>query len=157
MKEFSLLFKSFLSQVPDEERLYLWLFVTGIIIILLAMFSAAFLAGIMIEKVKNRALLSEKLKTTRSDAIKRSRAVIGGQVTEQIAPFLPDFPCTPGDVRFVGKPIDFVAFPGTAEGHEIKEVLFIEVKTGESKLSQREKEIRTAVEKGRVRYVVYNR
>ncbi len=157
MKKFSLLFKSFLSQVPDEERLYLWLFVAGIIIILLAMFSAAFLAGIMIEKVKNRALLSEKLKTTRSDAIKRSRAVIGGQVTEQIAPFLPDFPCNPGDVRFVGKPIDFVAFPGAAEGHEIKEVLFIEVKTGDSKLSQREKEIRTAVEKGRVRYVVYNR
>ncbi|MCR5126171.1 MAG: hypothetical protein K6B43_13425 [Treponema sp.] len=91
----------------------------------------------------------------RADAVKKSRAVIGGQVSEQLAPFLPNFPCNPGDVRFVGKPVDFVGFPGAAEGEPIKEILIIEVKSGKAQLSKREREIKDAVESGRVRYVVY--
>lgn len=94
-------------------------------------------------------------KSLRSDAIKRSRAVIGGQVVEQVAPFLPNFPCNPADARFVGKPVDFVAFSGLAENDCVKEILLIEVKTGQSALSGREKEIKKAVEEGRVRYIEY--
>ena len=74
---------------------------------------------------------------------------------EQIAPFLPDFPCNPADARFIGKPVDFIAFPGLMENNKVSEVLLIEVKSGESKLNEREKEIRHAVEQGRVRYVEY--
>ena len=91
----------------------------------------------------------------RSDAINRSRAVIGGQVVEQVAPFLPGFPCKPADARFIGKPVDFVAFPGLSESDSVDEVLLIEVKTGNSALNAREKEIRRAVKEGRVRYVEY--
>lgn len=91
----------------------------------------------------------------RRDAIKRSRSVIGGQLAEQVAPFLPGFPCNPGDARFIGKPVDFIAFPGMAEDNEVHEVLLIEVKTGKSNLSGREKEVRRAVAEGRVRYVEY--
>ena len=91
----------------------------------------------------------------RSDAIKRSRSVLGGQLAEQIAPFLPGFPCHPGDARFIGKPVDFIAFPGMTEDNTVHEILLIEVKTGKSTLSSREKEIRRAVSEGRVRYVEY--
>ena len=91
----------------------------------------------------------------RSDAVKRSRSVIGGQLAEQVAPFLPGFPCHPGDARFIGKPVDFIAFPGLTEDDTVHEVLLIEVKTGKSSLSSREKEIRRAVAEGRVRYVEY--
>ena len=97
---------------------------------------------------KNRSSL-------RSDAVKRSRAVIGGQVAEQVAPFLPGFPCHPGDARFIGKPVDFVAFPGLCEDDKVKEILLIEVKTGKSALSGREKEVKRAVAEGRVRYIEY--
>lgn len=91
----------------------------------------------------------------RSDAIKRSKAVIGGQVIEQVAPFLPNFPCSPSDARFIGKPVDFVAFPGLSLNNKVDEVLLIEVKTGQSELNSREKEIKKAVKEGRVRYVEY--
>ena len=91
----------------------------------------------------------------RSDAIKRSRSVIGGQVAEQVAPFLPGFPCHPGDARFIGKPVDFIAFPGLTEDNTVHEVLLIEVKTGKSALSGREKEVKRAIAEGRVRYVEY--
>ena len=70
-------------------------------------------------------------------------------------PLLPGFPCHPGDARFIGKPVDFIAFPGMAEDNEVHEVLLIEVKSGKSNLSEREREVKRAVAEGRVRYVEY--
>lgn len=95
------------------------------------------------------------LKKERQDAVKRSRAVLGGQMIEQVAPYLPGFPCNPSDARFIGKPVDFIAFSGLSEKNTVDEVILIEVKTGDSKLSGREKEIKNAVKNGRVRYVEY--
>lgn len=100
-------------------------------------------------------VVKQSAKKERKDAINRSRAVLSGQMLEQVAPFLPDFPCNPADVRFVGKPIDFVAFPGAVDNKPISEVLFIEVKSGTSALSEREKEIKNVIQKGRVKYIEY--
>ncbi|MBR5401055.1 MAG: hypothetical protein IK102_04510 [Treponema sp.] len=99
--------------------------------------------------------MSRKLKKIRQDAVKRSNAVKGGQLAEQLAPYLPNFPCNPADARFIGKPVDFVAFPGLDQKGTADEVLLIEVKTGASQLSQREKAIKEAVKTGKVRYVEY--
>lgn len=73
---------------------------------------------------------------------------------EQVAPYLPDFPCHPQDVRFLGKPVDFVAFSGSNENN-IDEIVFIEVKSGDSALSAAERSIRQAIIDGRVRWVEY--
>lgn len=94
-------------------------------------------------------------KKLRKDAVKRSKAVINGQVAEQIAPFLPDFPANPSDARFIGKPVDFIVFSGLSENEKIDEILFVEVKTGKSLLSEREKEVKKAIEQRKVRYVEY--
>lgn len=91
----------------------------------------------------------------RKDAVEKSRAVLNGQFYEQIAPYLPGFPCDPSDAKFLGKPVDFVAFEGSGEGSEISEILFIEVKTGSSQLSSRERQIKKCIENGRVKYVEY--
>lgn len=94
-------------------------------------------------------------KKLRKDAVKRSKAVINGQVAEQMAPFLPDFPANPSDARFIGKPVDFIVFSGLSENEKIDEILFVEVKTGKSLLSEREKEVKKAIEQRKVRYVEY--
>lgn len=94
------------------------------------------------------------LEAERGDAVKRSRAVLGGQLAEQVAPWLPGFPCDPQDARFVGKPVDFVAFSGASRG-EVDEILFIEVKSGRAALSGVERALRDAVKEGRVRWVEY--
>ncbi len=111
--------------------------------------------GIIIGRIIQRTKDIFLIKKEREDAVRRSRAVLGGLVGEQLAPFLPDFPCNPGDARFIGKPVDFIAFPGCAEGKPVKDVLLIEVKSGESRLSEREREIKAAVKAGRVHYVEY--
>mgnify|MGYP003488890188 CR=1 FL=1 len=42
-------------------------------------------------------VVKKSAKKERKDAINRSRAVLSGQMLEQVAPFLPDFPCNPGN------------------------------------------------------------
>jgi predicted Holliday junction resolvase-like endonuclease len=49
----------------------------------------------------------------------------------------------------------FVAFKGSAKGEEIQEILFIEVKTGSSQLSTREKSIKELIQQGKIRYIEY--
>jgi predicted Holliday junction resolvase-like endonuclease len=88
--------------------------------------------------------------------LKQSRAVLGGLVSEQMAPLLPGFPFDPGDCRFVGKPIDFIVFKGMNE-KDISEVIFLEVKSGTAKqLNDQEKKLRDAVQAGRVRWVQFD-
>ncbi|MBR0033123.1 MAG: Holliday junction resolvase [Treponema sp.] len=129
---------------------FFFILFTLIIVLLLIFISYKF------GSVSTRLEMRDEIRRLQEESVKRSKAVTAGLMGEQIAPFLPNFPCNPADVRFVGKPIDFVAFPGAAKGDEISEVLFIEVKTGSSKLSEREKQIKSAVESGRVRYIVYH-
>jgi predicted Holliday junction resolvase-like endonuclease len=93
--------------------------------------------------------LGDLVSSERRDAIKRSRAVLGGLAAEQLAPWLPGFPWNPGELRFIGKPIDFLVFRGAAEGR-IDEVVFVEVKTGGATLSGIERALRDAVREKRV-------
>lgn len=127
-----------------------------IIIAVAAVTVLIFLAiGIVVGKAVQAAKTQQIIKTEREKAVKKSREILGGQFGEQIAPYLPNFPCNPGDCKFLGQPVDFIAFPGSAEGKSVDEVLFIEVKSGKSQLSEREKQIRSAIKNGRVRYIEY--
>ena len=123
-----------------------------LILVTVDVFLEGVFLGRLIQKLKDLSLLKKQ----RKDAVKKSRAVIGGQVAEQLAPYLPEFPCNPGDVCFLGKPVDFIGFTGLTESDELHEVMFIEVKTGQSKLNGHEKQLKDAIQKGRVRYVEYN-
>ena len=110
--------------------------------------------GARIGALRAERALSGRLDAERRDAVKRSRAVLGGQFSEQLAPYLPGFPGDPTEARFIGKPVDFISFSGSSAG-AVDEVLFIEVKSGLSRLSRVERSLREAVESGRVRYVEY--
>ncbi len=81
----------------------------------------------------------------RGDAVQRSQAIIAGKVHEQLIPYLPAFPYNPKDVRFLGSPIDLVVFDGLAEGR-VRRIVFLEVKTGGSDLTSRERRVRDVVQ-----------
>jgi len=93
----------------------------------------------------------------REDAIKRSKRVLRGNSTEQIAPYLVDLG-NPADIRFLGSPVDFIAFKNAAairNGDEdrIEKILLVDIKTGKSKLSKVQRRIRDAVAEGRVEFM----
>ena len=129
-----------------------------VIIGVLALFCVGLFIGLLLGRRGGRLEvereLPDRLVAERDDAVKRSRAVLGGQVAEQLAPYLPDFPCPFEDARFLGKPLDYVCFSGASAG-EIEEIVFVEVKTGESSLSRVEKSARQAIIEGKVRWVEY--
>jgi predicted Holliday junction resolvase-like endonuclease len=81
----------------------------------------------------------------RQDAVQRSQAVIAGRVHEQLIPYLPAFPFNPKDVRFLGSPVDLVVFDGLADGR-LRRVVFLEVKTGGSGLTSRERSVRDVIQ-----------
>jgi predicted Holliday junction resolvase-like endonuclease len=85
----------------------------------------------------------------RRDAASRSRGVITGQVAEHLAPYLDGFPYNPKDVRFLGSPVDLVVFDGLDAGR-LRRVVFVEVKTGGSALTARERAVRDVLRDGQV-------
>jgi predicted Holliday junction resolvase-like endonuclease len=97
-----------------------------------------------------------KLQGIVKSRLKSSRAVLGGLVSEQIAPLLPGFPYDPGDCRFVGRPVDFIVFRGMNEKN-ISEVIFLEVKSGAARnLNDQEKRLREVVRAGRVGWAEFD-
>lgn len=95
-----------------------------------------------------------QIEEIRKDAVKRSRAVLGGQFSEQLAPYFPDFPFSPTECRFIGKPVDFIVFKGM-DGKNIEEVVFVEVKSGKAVLSSQERILRDVVKSGKISWKEY--
>ncbi len=93
----------------------------------------------------------KKEKEIRKEAIEKSRLVLEGKFKEQLAPFLPEFGFNPTDARFIGSPVDFIVFDGAAESN-IKKIVFLEVKSGKSKLTKKEGQIKESIEKGRIEF-----
>ena len=125
------------------------LILEGILLFILALF-----LGYLIGKYIARRRFEEKVPEIRESAIKQSRAVLSGQFSEQIAPYLPDFPYNPTEARFIGKPIDFVVFKGMDE-KSINEVVFVEVKSGQSQLSKVEKTLKSAIDNKKISWHEY--
>ncbi len=128
--------------------------------LVLALVAVAF--GLAIGFVVGRALTQralelefrEREREVRQDSVDRSRSTLSGQVLERLAPHFPEFPYDPTDLRFIGTPVDYIVFDGLAEG-EVQEVVFLEVKSGRSNLTTRERRVRDAVEAGAVRWDIY--
>lgn len=86
----------------------------------------------------------EAEKEIRKDAIDKSTSVTMGKMTEHMVPYLPGFGFNPADARFIGSPIDLVIFDGLSDD-EVKRIVFVEIKTGVSTLSTRERRVRDAI------------
>lgn len=95
--------------------------------------------------------VQENEERIRKDAANRSVRNVMGKVTEQLLPFSEQMSLfNPRDVRFIGSPIDLIVFDGAEEKKDEINIVFIEVKTGTSALSKRQKSIKEAIERGRV-------
>jgi len=100
-----------------------------------------------IEELKMLFKTSEK--TIREKSVSSSRRSLVGKFIEKFVPFLSKIPYAPSDMHFLGQPIDYIVFDGLHED-KVKRVVFLEVKTGESKLTKREKSLKDAIEGRRV-------
>ena len=119
--------------------LQILLIVAGILLLL----AIAFFLG--------RWLRAGHIRSERTDATVRSRSVLLGEIYEKIAPFLPDFPYKPKDMVFLGKGVDYIVFDGLSAGR-VEKIVFLELKSGASRLSKNEILIEEAVRSKRVEF-----
>jgi len=126
--------------------LIFFILVSGILI--------GYILGNKITTMRRDKYWENELPNHRKDAISKSRAVLSGMFSEQLAPYLPDFRFKPTEVRFMGKPVDFIAFKGL-DDKNVEEIVFVEVKSGKSKLNKTEKSLKEAIENKRVSWKEY--
>ncbi|MEM5794168.1 MAG: Holliday junction resolvase-like protein [Candidatus Aenigmatarchaeota archaeon] len=90
----------------------------------------------------------------REDAIKRSARALSGKALEKLVPFLENFPYDAHDIRWLGDPIDLIIFDGysSSEGKNLRQIVFCEVKSGESRLTQAQKKVKEIVEEKKVKW-----
>jgi len=127
-----------------------------VLLVILVAFMAAAIYLIQVQLVDAKAALIEKDATHEIEKAKvkkestfRSSAVNWGKTIEHFVPFMTKFPVPPEDVVFLGMPIDYVGFTNT-ESKTKCEVHFIEVKSGNSFLMGKQKNIKKAIQEGRV-------
>ena len=95
--------------------------------------------------------LQSKISAARTDAKKRSTAVQWGKSIEHFVPFTSKFPIPAEDVSFLGMPIDYVGFTDTGSKTKCA-VHFVEVKSGNAFLMDKQKNIKTAILEKRVHW-----
>lgn len=93
----------------------------------------------------------EKEKAIREDAIARSARTLSGKTLEKLIPFLERFNHNAHDVRWLGDPIDLVVFDGYSDGKPDK-ITFLEVKSGDSRLTSNQNRIKDLVEKKKIEW-----
>jgi predicted Holliday junction resolvase-like endonuclease len=105
--------------------------------------------GLLITAVYALIWKARYTRQIRQDAVRRSQATVVGLVHEQLLPYLPEFAFNAKDARFLGSPIDLIVFDGLDSG-QLRQIVFVEVKTGNATLTSRERQIREAIKAGRV-------
>lgn len=93
--------------------------------------------GLDDERIKNSEILSQK----------KSSETRLGMISEHLVPMLAHFPYNPEDAHFLGQPVDYIIYD-LDQG----KIVFLEVKSGNSKLSKRQKIIKNIIQQGRVFY-----
>src|SRR5271157_4669485 len=115
----------------------------GIIVLVLLITAALFLMY-EIGKLIGEKTATDKFPEAKKAALRRSRSVLGGMFAEQLAPYLPNFPFSPTEAKFIGAPIDFLVFKGL-DDQRIEEVIFVEVKSGSARLNHNEHSLKDAI------------
>ncbi|MGB9748565.1 MAG: Holliday junction resolvase-like protein [Candidatus Woesearchaeota archaeon] len=79
---------------------------------------------------------------------KRSLSSKYGRITEQFFPLIEKYPYDSSNFRFIGSPVDGVQFNDDS-------IVFVEFKTADSKLSEKEKRIKEIVDSKRIYFRVF--
>jgi predicted Holliday junction resolvase-like endonuclease len=98
---------------------------------------------IVLHLFKENKLLKEEMAKLQHS--KKSVEVRHGKTWEEFVPFLNDFPYTKENFKFIGMPIDGIAF-------EEDKIAFVEIKTGKSRMSEKQRRVKELVQNKKVEF-----
>ena len=111
------------------------------------------------EELKKLKVQEQEIKNLRK-AMKTSskigaQAVNIGFLLERLTPCMDTFPFEHNDCRSLFDPIDYLVFSGLYENHTVNKIIFMDIKTGQARLSKSQREIRNAIEQKHVSWDTY--
>lgn len=71
--------------------------------------------GLVIGYLIARVVFAVRIRRLRQQSVAKSRQVMTGHITEQMAPLLSHFPYNFKDAMFLGKGVDYIVFEGLAQ------------------------------------------
>lgn len=108
----------------------------------------------------NNKYYKEKLEKVSKEAIAKSKAVIRGQVAEEIVPMFKNFPYTLSDLKFFGQPLDYIVFENMSAVRDGKEeeitIIFADVKSNTARNSKVQNAIKKAIVNKNIRFENWN-
>ena len=107
------------------------------------------------ESKEREKSLKEIRKTISQKSEVGAKAVNIGFILERLAPAMPGFRFERNDCRSLFDPIDYVIFEGLSKKGAVSRIIFSDIKTGAAKLSKKQKEIKTLVEKKKIGWDTY--
>lgn len=122
-----------------------WVFILIIIfhILIVTMFILIYINSKLQRKIIKEQIYSKKILSQ-----KKSSEVRLGRIGENMAPFVTDWPYEQNKFRFLGNPVDGIQFTDN-------EIIFIEIKTGKSRLSHVQKNIKKLIAEGKVSFATF--
>jgi predicted Holliday junction resolvase-like endonuclease len=99
-----------------------------------------------VKQKEKAAIWKNRFQQIQHDKI--SSEVRVGKIGENMAPFLEDWPYDPNTFRFLGNPVDGIQFCDD-------EIIFVEIKTGKSRLSKGQKRARDLIQQGKVSFATF--
>ena len=100
-------------------------------------------------------LVDEEVGMAIKEFRKRSGRTRVGTTVEQMVPFVREMPFDPSDMRILsGGPVDYVVFDGLCDGN-LRELVFLDVKTGKAKKNDAQKQVQRCADLGRVRFALF--
>jgi len=106
-------------------------------------------------RIKERkAALRESRERMTKRARRTAEAVNLGLIVEKIVPSFPSFAYEAGDCRAMFEPIDYLVFSGLTARNQVDALYFVEVKSGNARLTGSQQSIKKVVEDGTVQFRV---
>ncbi len=102
-------------------------------------------------KERKEALRESRERMTKG-ARRTAEAVNLGMIVEKIVPSFPSFAYEAGACRAMFEPIDYLVFSGLAKRNRVEALYFVDVKSGNARLSTCQQSIKKAVEGGAVKF-----
>ena len=100
---------------------------------------------------RKQDLKEQRLRMTERAEV-TTQGVNFGNIAEKVAPSFPGFQYAPRDCRALFEPIDYLVFSGLERKGRVEALFFVDLKTGKSTLTAKQRAIREVVEHGQVRF-----
>jgi predicted Holliday junction resolvase-like endonuclease len=109
-----------------------------------------------LDEVKaRRKEINELRKSIPLRSQKGAQAVNIGFILERIAPSMKSFAFDHNDCRSLFDPIDYIIFDGLTRKGLVERIVFADIKTGNARLQNKQKEIRDLIARNKVEFDTY--